>query len=60
MRKDAKELGMEEIILNIRMQWYWLGPLLLGCFGVALFYLVVDVFQGIRDEIKSEDFSLEL
>ncbi|MBW2118792.1 MAG: hypothetical protein JRH09_12880 [Deltaproteobacteria bacterium] len=42
---------MEEIILKIKMQWYWLGPLLLGCFGFALFYLAVDVFQGIQDEI---------
>ena len=54
--KDAEESGMQEIILNIRMHWYWLGPLLLSCFGGALFYLVVDVFQGIQDEINEVHF----
>ncbi len=48
---------MEDILLNIGAQWYWLGPLLLGCLGVASVYLLLDMFGRIRDEIKSPDFS---
>lgn len=47
---------MEEILLNIDVQWYWLGPLLLGCFGVASVYLLLDMFRRIQDETKSPIF----
>ena len=43
---------MEEVLLNIKGQLYWLGPLLLGCFSVILIYVVVDMFCGIQDEIN--------
>lgn len=48
---------MGEIILNIDVQWDWLGPLLLACFGVASFYLLLDMVKRTQDEIKSPNFS---
>ena len=44
---------MEELFLHIYGQWYWLGPLLLVCLGVALIYLVAYIFDDIQDEIEN-------
>jgi len=36
---------VETLMSAINASWWWLGPLLCGCFGAALVLLVLEVFD---------------
>jgi len=46
---------MEMIMMSINESWIWLGPLLVVCFGIALFAVVVDIFKGAIKELTIFD-----
>ena len=46
---------MEAVIVGINQSWGWLGPVLCGCFGVALAALVAEVFRGTVEEMDEGD-----
>lgn len=45
---------MPYVVMAINESWIWLGlgPLLLGCFGIMIVAVVVDLFSEINEEMR--------